>query len=94
VAHGDSGPASAALQREAQRSIMKGWALPSEGDASRRRAASALLSSGDAVVPKSVKAEARKRLKEGSGFTRDTPTGHETPAEQAFLRSYSGVYRR
>jgi hypothetical protein len=94
VAHGDSGPASAALQREAQRSIMKGWSLPSEGDASRRRAAQALLSSGNAMVPKSVKREALKRLKEGPGFTRGTPTGHETPAEQAFLRSYSGVYRR
>ena len=93
IPRGDSGPASEALQREAQRSIMKGWALESEGDASRRRAAQALLSSGDAIVPKSVKLEARKRLGEGPGFTRDVPTGKETPAEKAFLRSYSGVYR-
>lgn len=93
IPRGDSGPASEALQREAQRSIMKGWALESEGDASRRRAAKALLSSGDAIVPKSVKLEARKRLGEQDGFTRGVPTGKETPAEKAFLRSYSGVYR-
>jgi hypothetical protein len=93
VPRGDSGPASAALAREAQRSVLKGWSLESEGDASRRRAAQALLSSGDAIVPKSVKAEARKRLGEDAGFTRGVPTGRETPAEQAFLRSYSGVYR-
>lgn len=93
IPRGDSGPASEALAREAQRSIMKGWSLESEGDASRRRAAQALLSSGDAIVPKSVKLEARKRLGEDQGFTRGVPTGHETPAEKAFLRSYSGVYR-
>jgi hypothetical protein len=65
--------------------------LPSEGDASRRRAAQALLGSTD--LPKSVKAEARKRLGQDQGFTRGVPTGNESAAEKAFLRSYSGVYR-
>jgi hypothetical protein len=91
IPRGDSGPASEALAREAQRSILKGWALESEGDASRRRAAKALVD--HAQVPKSVKAEARKRLRETGDFNRAVPTGNESPAEKAFLRSYSGVYR-
>jgi hypothetical protein len=91
ISKGQSEDASKALQREAQRSILKGWSLPSEGDASRRRAAAALV--GKAELPKSVKAEARKRLAEGPGFTRDVPTGNESAAEKAFLRSYSEVYR-
>jgi hypothetical protein len=51
-----------ALKREAQRSIAKGWALPSEMDsASRRRALTALLS-GPTLLPKSVVEEARRNI--------------------------------
>jgi hypothetical protein len=92
VSKGDSEDASQALQREAERAVLKGWALASEGAASRKRAAKALLAAG-ASVPKSVKAEALKRLKEGERFTRPVPTGHETAKERAYLRTYSGVYR-
>jgi hypothetical protein len=61
-----------ALQREAQRSILKGWALESESDAARVRAAQALLNS-NVIAPKSVLAETRRRLKSGVPFTRDVP---------------------
>lgn len=91
IPRGDSEFASQALAREAQRSILKGWALESEGNASRRRAAQALVNT--AQVPKSVKLEAQKRLRETGDFGRAVPSGNETPAEKAFLRSYSGVYR-
>ncbi len=91
VRKGQSEAASDALRREAERSIAKGWALESEGQASRRRAAAALLERTS--LPRSVQLEARKRLGEEDGFTRPVPTGRETAAERAFLRSYSGVYR-
>ena len=61
-----------ALQREAQRSILKGWALESESEAARVRAAQALLN-GNVVAPKSVISETRRRLKSGEPFTRDVP---------------------
>jgi hypothetical protein len=93
VSKGDSEDASQALQREAERAVLKGWALASEGAASRERAARALLAAG-ASVPKSVKAEALKRLKEGERFTRPVPSGHEPKAKRDYLASYSGVYRR
>jgi hypothetical protein len=63
---------SDALRREAERSILKGWALPSESNSVRTAAAKELLSSG-INAPKSVIAEARKRLKSGATFTRDVP---------------------
>lgn len=51
-----------ALVREAQRSIAKGWALPSEADsASRRRALAGLLSHPN-LLPKSVVEEARRNM--------------------------------
>jgi hypothetical protein len=74
VDRGASEPASQALRREADRSVLRGFALESEGDASRRRAAAALLASG-VQAPASVKADARKRLKVGEGFTRPVPDG-------------------
>jgi hypothetical protein len=50
------------LQREAQRSIAKGWALPGEaGSASRRRALAALLDHPN-LLPKSVVDEARRNM--------------------------------
>lgn len=61
-----------ALQREAQRSVLKGWALASESDAVRTRAAQALLNS-NVVAPKSVISETRRRLKSGQPFIRDVP---------------------
>lgn len=61
-----------ALSREAERSVLKGWALESEGDAVRVRAAEALLA-GNVIAPKSVIAETRKRLRAGGAFTRDVP---------------------
>lgn len=63
---------SAALHREAMRSVLKGWALPSESDAVRSRAAQALLNS-NVIAPKSVIAETRRRLKSGQPFIQDVP---------------------
>jgi hypothetical protein len=94
VAKGASEGASEALQREAERAIMKGWALESESQKSRRRAAAALLEQKTILAPVSVRREAAKRLGERTPFTRPVPSGNETPAEKAFLRSYSGVYKR
>jgi hypothetical protein len=75
VARGASEPASQALRREADRSILRGFALESESDATRRRAAAALLASG-VQAPASVKADARKRLRRGAEpFGRAVPGG-------------------
>lgn len=51
-----------ALQREAQRSIAKGWALPSEADSASRRRALAQLLSHPNLLPKSVVDEARRNM--------------------------------
>lgn len=51
-----------ALEREAQRSIAKGWALPSEMDSASRRRALAALLSGPTLLPKSVVEEARRNM--------------------------------
>lgn len=77
VTKGDSEEASQALVREANRSILKGFALDSESQASRRRAAEKLLSSG-VQAPKSVKADARRRLRGEEPFTRPVPDGSGT----------------
>jgi hypothetical protein len=61
-----------ALKREAERSVLKGWALNSESDAVRTRAAQQLLDS-HVTAPKTVIAETRKRLKSGEPFIRDVP---------------------
>lgn len=63
---------SKALEREANRSILKGWALESESDAVRTRAAQALLNS-NVIAPKSVIAETRRRLRSGQPFIQDVP---------------------
>jgi hypothetical protein len=58
------------LRREAERSVLKGWALPSEADASRRRAAEALLARGPAGLRvKAPLTDARRRLAR-TGFAR------------------------
>lgn len=74
VPRGQSEDASEALRREADRSILKGWARESEANAARERAAKALLASG-VVAPKSVKAEAARRLRAGGPFIREVPGG-------------------
>lgn len=63
---------SAALKREAERSVLKGWALDNEANATRRRAAQALLDS-NVIAPKTVLAETRRRLKADEPFVRDVP---------------------
>lgn len=74
VRKGDSEDASAALRREADRSVLKGWSLESESNAARERAAKALLQSG-VQAPASVKAEARRRLRGDGPFVREVPGG-------------------
>jgi hypothetical protein len=65
----------AALRREAERSVLKGWALPSEPDLVRTKAADQLLAqlashAGFAPsgwkVPQSVRKQAENRLKKGT----------------------------
>lgn len=72
IRKGDDEEASLALRREADRSILKGFALESESQAARRRAADKLLSSG-VQAPKSVKADAARRLRGDEPFTRPVP---------------------
>lgn len=62
----------AALRREAQRSIIKGFALPSESVAARARAADRLLKRGS-VVPRSVQDAAARRLADGTFITGPVP---------------------
>jgi hypothetical protein len=61
-----------ALKREAERSIIKGWTLPSESDAARRAAAEKLLALGT-DLPKTVESEARRRLRRRGKFTTKVP---------------------
>jgi hypothetical protein len=51
----------AALKREAQRSILTGWRLPSESESARLAAAHLLLSRGN-TLPKSVQDRARRAV--------------------------------
>lgn len=53
-----------ALRREAVRSVLRGFSLPSESEAERLRAAAAALRAG-AKAPESVKAYARRAVREG-----------------------------
>lgn len=64
---------AAALKREATRSAAKGWARPTEGDTVRVAAAKHALGSA-IVLPKSVTAEARRRLRQPDGFARRVPS--------------------
>lgn len=64
----------AALRREAQRAVLKGWSLPSESNPERVRAAQQLLARGVAA-PKTVKAYARAAVRRGRFTTRTVPTG-------------------
>ena len=64
----------AALRREAQRAVLKGWSLPSESGPERVRAAQQLLNRG-VSAPKSVQAYARAAVRRGHFTTRTVPTG-------------------
>lgn len=56
-----------ALRREAERSVLKGWALPTETEAARARAAAQLLEDGPQELDvKSVRRQARRDLAAGS----------------------------
>jgi hypothetical protein len=72
----------AALRREAERSVLKGWALPSEPSSTRVQAAERLLSKvagrggfspSGWKVPTSVRKGAEKDLKKGTFRTRSFP---------------------
>jgi hypothetical protein len=63
----------AALKREAQRSIAKGFALPSESDKVRLKAVQKLLES-DPKLPATVLNKARREIKSGIFKSRRLPT--------------------
>lgn len=63
----------AALRREAKRSVLYGWSLPSESGTVRLKAAERLLAKG-AGLPKSVEERARKAVKAGKFDNRIHPS--------------------
>jgi hypothetical protein len=62
----------AALRREAQRAVLKGWSLPSESNPARVQAAQQLLNRG-VTAPKSGQAYARAAVRRGRFTTRTVP---------------------
>lgn len=69
----DDHEVSRALKREAKRSVLRGFSLPSESEAARLRAAQRLLERGS-TLPKSVKQYARTAVRRG-----EFPRGREVP---------------
>lgn len=68
------GPLADALKREAKRSVLRGWSLPSESNKTRVDAAQRLLARGPGL-PKSVQDYARRAVKQGEfGRGRNSPT--------------------
>jgi hypothetical protein len=63
---------SDALKREARRSVLKGWSLPSESENARLQAADRLLQRG-AGLPKSVVQTARRAVRLGHFSSRTVP---------------------
>ena len=63
---------SDALKREARRSVLKGWSLPSESENARLQAADRLLQRG-AGLPKSVEQTARRAVRLGHFSSRTVP---------------------
>lgn len=61
-----------ALQREAERSVLKGWATDTESNAARIRAVKKLLDQGT-DLPRTVREEARRRLRAGEFKTSPVP---------------------
>lgn len=74
VVVGDMSAASAALQREARRSVVRGFSLPTESNPARVRAADRLLRRG-AGLPRSVEAYGRAAVAAGR-----FPRGRSVPA--------------
>lgn len=75
--YGHAGPPGSltlpeALKREAQRSILKGWSLPSESEQVRVGAAERLLARGS-NLPKTVQQVARDAVNRGRFTSRDVP---------------------
>ncbi len=68
----DAKPQADVLRREAARSAVKGWSRPSESDSVRAEAARRVLTR-KIVLPKSVIAETRKRLRAPKEFARRAP---------------------
>lgn len=64
----------AALRREADRSILRGWSLPSESERTRLRAADKLLRNPKLVAPKTVRQYARAAVVRGGWPSRRVPT--------------------
>lgn len=72
---GDASALSDVLQREARRSVVRGFSLPTESQPARLRAAARMLRRG-AGLPKSVEAYGRQAVREGRfPRGRDVPTG-------------------
>lgn len=67
----------AALRREAKRSILYGWSVPSESSTVRLDAAARLLAKG-AGLPKSVEAKAHAAVKSGKFDNRVHPSKRKT----------------
>jgi len=66
-----------AVTREAQRSIARGFSLPSESNASRIRALKEMLANGNPALPKTVLERARRDLKRGEfARGRSVPTSN------------------
>lgn len=63
-----------ALKREAKRSILRGFSLPSESEPARLRAADRLLSQMPGM-PKTVEQYAERAVRRGRFPSRDVPTG-------------------
>lgn len=63
-----------ALKREAKRSVLRGFSLPSESEGARIRAAARLLAIG-AGLPKTVEDRARRAVRAGRFPSRKVPTG-------------------
>ena len=64
----------AALRREAKRSVLRGWSLPSESQAARINAADRLLRRG-AGMPKTVEDRARRQVRNKRFDSRSVPRG-------------------
>lgn len=71
----------AALRREAKRSILYGWSVPSESGTVRIDAAARLLAKG-AGLPKSVEAKSRAAVKKGKFDNRVHPSKRKTAHRQ------------
>ena len=68
------------LKREAARSILKGWSLPSESNRVRLRAAEQLLAAGGRGLPRTVQERAARDVARGRFESRSVP--HHRPKEK------------